>query len=379
MVYFMELLNKKKADNAVSVTKDFPDRTKHDFQSKRFESYMGMIKNMLNILMSDAYKDIADSELYSFIQKRQPNVIFPNCLLLLAKIIDFRDRKSNRMQDLGWLYWRQRDECDIWDLRERVEKLCEEFLLSLHPEPARIQTKEGEPALLTYVGLNKCISSLGPFLFQSKFHYDLRRSFLNFLHYLNSAFRYRAPGDYFVDTDALAHAFEIASLSLEWTLERHEARLTGSTPQEVAAMTSPFQQREKKYGSQSAMSAARPVYSQTKTMPVLAPALPLSPPPTRSRATNAATAPPSSHSSVWPAPPPLLRMGLLSPDRTPKDTASSGTRAGGFCKKCSVTGHNFRNCPKTDCFQCKSLSGVITLWHCLFCEPLIEGSSGLTL
>jgi len=54
---------------------------------------------MLDSLKSSAYNNMTNDELYNLVLEKRYNVLFPNCLLLLVKIINFEDRGGDRLQD----------------------------------------------------------------------------------------------------------------------------------------------------------------------------------------------------------------------------------------------------------------------------------------
>jgi len=52
---------------------------------------------MLDSLKSSIYNNITNDELYNLILEKRYNVLFPNYLLLLIKIINFEDRRGDRL------------------------------------------------------------------------------------------------------------------------------------------------------------------------------------------------------------------------------------------------------------------------------------------
>ncbi|MCJ1360603.1 MAG: hypothetical protein MMC33_010611 [Icmadophila ericetorum] len=206
-------------------TKDKEDqsRTRHDFQRERFYTHMESITKILDSLKSGTYDDITSDELYDLVLEKRYNVLFPNCLLLLVKIIDFEDRKGDRLQDKGFAQLRQREELDVRDLRRNVEEICEKFMRSLRTTGASFQVEKGGKGMFTSAGLNKSLLPLGPFAHQFGFQYNLRRSFLKLVQVLNSAYTYQGRDVYNIDRNELAQAFGLAARQLEWALAQHVA------------------------------------------------------------------------------------------------------------------------------------------------------------
>ena len=83
---------------------------------------MKLIKRMLDSVKSGAYDDLTNDELYGLVWEKRYNVLFPNCLLLLVKIIKFEDRGADRLQEKGFAYQRQREERAVRHLRRNVEQ-----------------------------------------------------------------------------------------------------------------------------------------------------------------------------------------------------------------------------------------------------------------
>src|SRR5579862_6774058 len=131
---------------------------------------MELITEVLDSLKSGAYNDMSSDELYDLVLENRYNVLFPNCLLLLTKIINFEDCGGDRLQEKGFARLRQREERDVRDLRRNVEKRCDEFLRSLCAVGVPFQVEKGGKGLFTSAGLNKSLLPLGPFEHQSGFH-----------------------------------------------------------------------------------------------------------------------------------------------------------------------------------------------------------------
>jgi uncharacterized protein YciU (UPF0263 family) len=73
---------------------------------------MESITRMWDSIKSGAYNDMTNDELYDLILEKRYHVLFPDCLLLLVKIINFEDRGGDRLQDKGFAQLRQREERD---------------------------------------------------------------------------------------------------------------------------------------------------------------------------------------------------------------------------------------------------------------------------
>jgi hypothetical protein len=98
------------------------------------------------------------------------------------------------------------------DFRQNIEKSYNKFLYSLYIARAPFQVEKGGKGLFTSIGLNKSLLPLGLFIHQSKFHYNLRLSFLNLVHVLNGRCLY-IPGQrclsYDINRNELARAFNL--------------------------------------------------------------------------------------------------------------------------------------------------------------------------
>ncbi|KAF1815599.1 hypothetical protein P152DRAFT_446646 [Eremomyces bilateralis CBS 781.70] len=219
---------------------DQPRWTKHDFQRERFQIYMDYVTRMLDSLKSGAYDDMTNDDLYDLILKERYNVLFPNCLLILVKIIKFLDRGGDRLQDKGFEQLRQREERDIRDLRRNVEKRCNEFLRSLRAARAPFQVERGGKGLFTSAGLNKSLLRLGPFKHQSGFQYNLRLSFLSLVRILNGAYTCQGRMVYDIDRNELARAFRLAAGHLEWGMAQHAGSTRRRASEEDLAISSRF-------------------------------------------------------------------------------------------------------------------------------------------
>ena len=335
---------------------------------------------MLDSLKSGAYDDFTNDELYNLVLEKRYNVLFPNCLLLLVKIINFEDRGSVRLQDKGFAELRQREERDVRDLRRNVEKRCDEFLRSLCAAGASFQGEKGEKGLLTSAGLKKSLLPLGPFTHQSGFHYNLRLSFLNLVHGLNGAYTYQGRDVYDVDRNELARAFRLTAGHLEWALAQHAASKRRRVPEEDLAITSQFNSLTMNSSSQQTRYATRLSVSQTRTAPALSSVYPQSPPFTPSRRPTAATAPPLWQAAARSSPLAASRFGVMSPIPSPQAVSTSQYRWAPTCTECGQTGHSSRSCPNTECWKCKKPrtadSSVILLFHC---TTIIAGQRELTL
>jgi hypothetical protein len=334
---------------------------------------------MLDSLKSGAYDDMTNDELYDLILEKRYNVLFPNCLLLLVKIIKFEDRGGERLQDKGFAQLRKREERDVRDLRRNVEKRCDEFLRSLRAAGAPFQVEKGEKGLFTSAGLDKSLLPLRPFTHQSGFHYNLRLSFLNLARVLNDAFTYRGRDVYDIDRDELARAFRLAACYLEWALAQHAASTPRRFPEEDLGISSPFNLLTVNSSSQQTEYPARPGLSQTRTAPVPSSANPQSPPFTPSRRPTAATAPPPSRAAARSFPPAAPRFGGVSPIHSPQAASSSQYRSAPACIECKQTGHSSSSCPKTQCYRCKyprTEDGSVMLLF--YCATITVGGRELT-
>ncbi|KAH0556196.1 hypothetical protein GP486_005874 [Trichoglossum hirsutum] len=338
---------------------------------------MESITRILDSLKSGAYDDMNNDELYDLILKNRYNVLFPNCLLLLTKIIDFEDRGGDRIQDKGFAELRQRKERDVRDLRRNVEKRCDEFLRSLRAAGVPFQVEKGSKGLFTSAGLNKSLLPLGPFEHQSGFHYNLRLSFRNLVDALNDAYTYRGRDTYDIDRNKLARAFRLAACYLEWALAQHTANTRRRVPEEDLAISSSFNLLAINSSPQQTKYAARHGFSQTRTAPAPSSADPQSPPSTPSRRPVKATAPRAAARSSPPAAP---RFGLVSPARSPQAASSSQYRSAPTCTKCKQTGHSSPSCPETQCYRCKyprTEDGSAMLL--CYCTTIISGQRELML
>ena len=342
---------------------------------------------MLDSLKSGAYDDMTNDELYDLVLEKRHNVLFPNCPLLLVKIINFEDCGGDRLQDRGFAQLRQREERDVRDLRRNVEKRCDEFLRSLRAAGAPFQVEKRGKGLFTSAGLDNSLLPLGPFTYQSGFHYNLRLSFLNLVHVLNGAYTYQGRGVYDIDRNELARAFRLATGYLEWALAQHVASTRRRVPEEDLAISSWFNLLTINSSSQQTKYATRLGFSQTRTAPAPSSAYPQSPPFTLSRRPTAATAPPLS----WAAPSlswaavrssPLAapRFGVVSPIHSPQAASSPQYRSAPTCTECKQTGHSSSSCPKTQCYLCKyprTEDGSVMLLF--YCTTITAGQRELTL
>lgn len=257
---------------------------------------------MLDSLKSGAYNDMTNNELYDLVLEKRYNVLFPNCLLLLVKIINFDDHGGYRLQDKGFTQLRQREERDVRELRRNVEKKCKEFLRCLRISGEPFQVKRGGKGLFTSAGLNRILLPLESFAHQSGFHYNLRLSFLKLVRILNSAYTYKGTDIYDVDRNDLAQAFRLAASHLEWALAQHAASIWRQVPEEDLAISSLFNQLTINSSSQQTKYIPRPGVSQTRTAPA---------------------------------------------------PSSSRYRSAPTCTKCKQIGHSSPSCPKTRCYRCK--------------------------
>jgi hypothetical protein len=335
---------------------------------------------MLDSLKSDAYNDMTNDELYGLVLEKRYNLLFPNCLLVLVKIINFEDHRGDRLQDKGFAQLRQREERDVRDLRRNVEKRCDEFMRSLCAAGAPFQVEKGGKGLFTSAGLNKSLLPIGPFTHQSGFHYNLRLSFLNLVYILNSAYTYQGRDVYDIDRNELARAFRLAAGHLEWALAQHVASTQRRVQEEDLAISSPFNLLTINISPQQTKYAARPGFSQTRTAPAPSSAYPQSPPFTPSRRRIEATAPPLSRAAVLSSPPTAPRFGVMSPIRSPHAASSSQYCSAPTCTKCKQTGHSSPSCPKTQCYRCKySITEDRSVMLLCYCTTITAGQRELTL
>ncbi|KAI9652458.1 MAG: hypothetical protein M1829_001642 [Trizodia sp. TS-e1964] len=328
---------------------DQPSWTKHDFQRERFQLDMKSITTMLESLKSGAYDDMTNDELYSLVLEKRYNVLFPNCLLLLVKIINFEDRGGDRLQENGFVQLRQREERDVRELRRNVGKSCNDFLHSLRAPGALFQVEKGGKGLFNSAGLNESLLPLRPSTHQSGFHRNLRLSFLSLVLTLNDAYTYKGRDSYDINRNELARAFRLAAGQLEWALAQH-ATCTREQALEGDAISSRFNLLTINNSPQT--YAARPELLQQRTVPDLSFNYPQSPPSTLSRFPTEATAPPLSRATAWPTPPDTPRSSVVSPIRSPQATSSSPYR---LCTICKEIGHSSQSCPKAKCYRCKYL------------------------
>lgn len=319
-----------------------------------------MITRILNSLKSGAYDDMTNDELYDLVLEKRYNVLLPNCLLLLVKIIDFEDRGGDRLQDKGFVQLRQREERDVRDLRRNVEKRCDEFLRSLRTAGAPFQVEKGGRGLFTSAGLNKSLLPLGPFTHQSGFHYNLRLSFLNLVRILNGAYTYQGRDIYDIDRNELVRAFRLAAGYLEWALARHTASALRGSSVEDLAISSRFNSLTIDSSPQQTEDETRPRFSQTRTAPVpsLSSSYLQSPPFTPPRRPTTAT----TRSS----PPTAPHFGVKSPIHSPQAASPSQYRSTPICTECKQTGHSSSRCPKTQCYRCKYPKNRRQLYNAIF-------------
>lgn len=312
---------------------------------------MELVTRVLDSLKSGAYDDMTNDELYDLILDQRYNILLPNCLLLLVKIIDFEDRKGDRLQDKGFTRLHQQEERDVRDLRRNVEKRCEEFMHSLCPAGAYFQAEKGGIGVLTSAGLEKILLPLLPFTNHFRLQKLFRLSFLGLVKDLNSAFTYRSKGLYGIARNELAQAFRRAAGRLEWALAQHVASKQSRVPEENLEILSPFKSLAINSSPQKTKDAARPGFSQIRTARAASSAYPQSPPATPPRRPTETTAPLLSQAAMRSPPPTPPRFGHMSPIRSPQ--AASSTRSAPTCTKCKQTGHSSPGCPKTRCYKCK--------------------------
>jgi hypothetical protein len=314
---------------------------------------MESIKRMLDSLKSGAYDGMTNDELYNLILEKRYNILIPNCLLLLVKIINFEDRGGDRLQEKGFAQLRQREERDVRDLRRSVEKSCDEFLRSFRVAGAPFQVEKGGEGLFTSTGLNQSRLTLTPFNYQSGFHYNLRISALNLVDILNSAYTYKGRGVYDIDRNELARAFKLAAGHLEWALAQHAATMRRQVPEEDLAISSLFNSLKLNNSSQYIEYSARPGISQTRAEPTRSSAYPQSPPYNSSRHLTGPTTPYVSQTAGWSFSPAAPRFGVATPIRSPQSASSSQSRSAPTCTACKRTGHSSPSCPNTQCYRCK--------------------------
>lgn len=336
---------------------------------------------MLDSLKSGTYDDMDNDELYEFVLRKRYNVLFSNLLLLLVKITNFEDRGADRLQEKGFKSLRQQEERDVRDLRRNVEKKCKEFLRSLSAAGVPFQEEKGKKGVLTSAGLNKSIASLAPSTHQSGFHYNLRLSFLNLVHFLNGAYTFRSRGLYDVDRKELTRAFRFAARHLEWALAQHVTSARRRFPEEDLAISSQLSSLTITNGSRETNSLARPRIPQTRMAPAPAPssAYPQSPPSTPPRLTSVSS---TTLSRVSPrSPPPAApRLGVLTPAQSPQAARSSQYRSAPPCTNCKQIGHSYSKCPKTECYKCKyskTEEGYVVLLF--YCTTITTGERELTI
>ncbi|KAF2259628.1 hypothetical protein CC78DRAFT_57270 [Lojkania enalia] len=209
-----------------------PNRNKRDFQHERFQLYMELITGILDSLKSGVYNSMTNDELYNLVLEKRYNVLFPNCLLVLVKIINFEKNGNKRLKNKGFTRLSQREERDMLDLSQNVEQRCIKFLRSLRAARAPFQVKRGRKGLLTLDSLNRSLLPLGPFTHQTGFQNNLRFGFLRLVHVLNSACTYQGRDVYDTNKYELAWAFGIAASDLEWALGQHAASIRRLAPEE---------------------------------------------------------------------------------------------------------------------------------------------------
>ena len=304
---------------------------------------MELITEVLGSLKSGAYDDMTGDELYDLVLEKRYNVLFPNCLLLVIKIINFEDRGSDRLLEKGFAQLHQREERDIRNLRQNVKKRCDEFLRSLRAAGAPFQVERGERGLFASVSLDKSLLPLRPFTHQSGFHHNLRLSFLQLVRVLNNAYTYQGRDVYDIDMNELARAFRLAAGNLEWALAQHTASKRRWVPEEDLAISSQLNSLTINSSPQRTNSAARPNFSPTRTAPTRSSAYPLSLPFTPLRRSIGVTA----------LPPAASRFGGASPIRSVQAASSSQYHPGPTCTVCNQIGHSPPRCSKTQCFRCK--------------------------
>jgi hypothetical protein len=329
---------------------------------------MKLITKMSDSLKSGAYDDMTNNELYNLVLEKRYNVLFPNCLLLIVKIINFEDHGGDRLQDKGFVDLRQREERDMRVLRRNVEKRCREFLESLRAAGLPFQVVKGEKGVLTSASLDKSLLPLRPFTNQTGFHYNMRHSFLNLAQVLNGAYTYQGRDVYDGDKNELARAFRLAACHLEQALAQHATSIQGQVPGEDLAISSQLNSLTIDSSPQQTRYPARPEFSQSRTAPAPSYVYPQSPPITPSRRPTAATASPLSRASARWSPPAAPRFGVVTPINSPQAASSSQYRSAPTCSNCKQTGHSSPSCPKTQCYRCKCPrtedGSVMLLFYC---------------
>jgi hypothetical protein len=304
-------------------------------------------------LKSGAYDTMTNDELYRLVLNNGYNFLLSNCLLLLVKILDFEDRRSERLLERGHTRLQQGDQRDVRDLRRNVEKRCNEFLRSLRAPGVPYQVEKGEKGIFTSAGLEQSLLPLTPFAHQAGFHYNLRHSFLELVRALNGACTYQGRDVYVFDPTFIAWAFKIAAGQFERALALHAAGRPTQVSQEDLAFSSLFSSLNMNDNSPPTRYAVRPAYSQTSTALASSSVYPQPPPVTPPRRLHTTTAlPPPSQAGAW-SPPPAPRYSIASPIRSPQSAISSPYRSVSTCTVCSQTGHTSKSCPNTKCYRCK--------------------------
>lgn len=245
---------------------------------------MGAITEILGCLHAGTYDDMTNNELYHLFLDRDYNLLLPDCLLVLIKIIRFEDHKSDQLQSKGFERLRQKEQRDVRDLRRNVERRCDEFMHSICAAGAPLQMKRGGQGLLTTASLTKSLSSLGPSSHHSGFHYDLRLTFRKLVQNLNGAFTYKGRDIYTIDRNKLNGAFRDATGYFELALAQHSVSTQSQLLEEDLEISSPFNSLSITGSYQQTSPLTRPESSQTRTGPVPSSADPRSlavPPSTR--------------------------------------------------------------------------------------------------
>lgn len=179
---------------------------------------------------------MTNNELYDRVLEERYNLLLPNSLLLLTKIINFENYGSHRLQGKGYSQLCERVERNAWDLKWHVKNKCWGFLFALREDEVSYQLEIGGKGVFTPAGLNTILSRLEPFRHQSGFIHNLHFSFQNLVRNLNGAFTYQGKDFYEPDTIELARAFRLAAIDLEWDLAQHAAstsRLTSNVDFEI--------------------------------------------------------------------------------------------------------------------------------------------------
>jgi hypothetical protein len=317
---------------------------------------MDSIASILDSLKSGTYDDMTNDELYGLVLENRYNVLLPNCLLLLVKIINFEDHGRRRLQDRGFTRVLQREERDMRDLRRNVERRCDEFLRSLRAAETPFQVERGGNGLFTSVGLNRSLLSLRPSTYFSGFHHNLRLSFLNLVTNLNGAYTYQGRDIYDIDRNELARAFRTTACHFEWALAQHVASTRIRVPEEDLAILSGLNSLKINNNPQQTSDAAYQE-SQIRTAPA-PPRGPSSPYPqssllTPSRRLTEAITPSLPQTAASSSPPAVSRFGVVSPNRSRQAVSLTQYHYDRTCTECKQTGHSSRSCPKTQCYQCK--------------------------